>query len=97
VLREWVDFSPVFTALKDLKDVKMVIVGKEGYYEENKKLAKEHGVEDQVTFVGMVPYKDVTKIRIRHGCMHDPIQGLRYIKKTRSRSNYSNTWHAKNP
>jgi glycosyltransferase involved in cell wall biosynthesis len=62
VLREWVDLEPVFKALKDLdKEINMVVVGKEGRFDENVKLAKQCGVSDRVTFTGMVPYSQVPK------------------------------------
>ena len=62
VLREWVDLRPVFEALKDLnKEIKMIVVGKEGYFRENIELAKRCGVFDRVTFTGMVPYSQVPK------------------------------------
>ena len=62
VLREWVDLEPVFRALRDLnKEIKMVVVGKEGQFKENVELAKNCGVSDRVTFTGMVPYSQVPK------------------------------------
>lgn len=62
VLREWVDLKPVFLALKDLdSDIKLLIVGKEGYFDENVKLAKSCGVADRVIFPGMIPYSQVPK------------------------------------
>jgi glycosyltransferase involved in cell wall biosynthesis len=62
VLREWVDFEPVFLALKDLDEgINMVVVGKEGQFKENVDLAKRCGVSDRVTFTGMVPYSQVPK------------------------------------
>ena len=62
VLREWVDLEPVFWALKDLDaEIKMVVVGKEGGFNENVRLAKKSGVSDRVTFTGMVPYSQVPK------------------------------------
>jgi len=62
VLREWVDFRPVFTALQEIQeDIKLVIVGKEGNFEENKKLATEMGVRKRVSFIGMVPYGEIPK------------------------------------
>lgn len=62
VLREWVDLKPVFLAIKKLSgemNIKIVVVGKEGKFEENKRLAKECGVEDRVIFTGNVPYAKV--------------------------------------
>ena len=62
VLREWVDLEPVFRALKDLdEEIRMLVVGKEGRYQENIELAKRYGVADRVTFTGMVPYSQVPK------------------------------------
>jgi glycosyltransferase involved in cell wall biosynthesis len=62
VLREWIDLEPVFWALKDLDaEIKMVVVGKEGGFYENVRLAKKCGVSDRVTFTGMVPYSQVPK------------------------------------
>jgi len=62
VLREWVDLEPVFQALKDLdEEIKMVVVGKEGRFDENVKLAKNCGVSDRVTFTGMIPYSQVPR------------------------------------
>jgi glycosyltransferase involved in cell wall biosynthesis len=62
VLREWVDLRPVFLAIRNLAkriDLKMVIVGKEGMFEENKKLAKECGIETNVIFYGNISYNMV--------------------------------------
>lgn len=61
VLREWVDLSKIFLAIKKLKDIKIIIVGKEGKFKENKILAKKYDIEDQVIFTGMVPYYEVPK------------------------------------
>lgn len=62
VLREWVDFEPVFRALKELdEDIRMLVVGKEGRFQENVELAQRCGVMDRVTFTGMVPYSQVPK------------------------------------
>lgn len=62
VLREWVDFEPVFAALRDLnRDISIVIVGKEGMFRENIELARKYCVEDRVIFTGMVPYSQVPK------------------------------------
>ena len=60
VLRGWVDFKPVFEALKYLNnEIKLLIVGSEGSFNENKELAKKFGVADRVIFTGMVPYSKV--------------------------------------
>lgn len=62
VLRGWVDLKPVFMALKFLnKEIKLLIVGSEGYLNENKELAQKLGVEDRVSFTGMVPYSKIPK------------------------------------
>ena len=60
VLREWVDLEPVMSALKGLDaSVKLIIIGKEGKFNENKALVKKYGVADRVQFVGMIPYSQV--------------------------------------
>jgi glycosyltransferase involved in cell wall biosynthesis len=62
VLREWVDFEPVFKALRMLdKRIKMLIVGKEGQFRETVDLARTCGVDDRVTFTGQVDYADVPR------------------------------------
>lgn len=62
VLRGWVDLKPVFEALKNLNnEIKLLIVGSEGLFNENKILAKECDVADRVIFTGMVPYSEVPK------------------------------------
>ena len=71
VLREWVDLEPVFGALRDLDEgINMVVVGKEGQFQENVDLAKRYGVSDRVTFTGMVPYSQVpTYISAMNVCL----------------------------
>jgi glycosyltransferase involved in cell wall biosynthesis len=61
VLREWVDFVPVYRALKKIDNTKLIIVGQEGLYQENKQLVKELGIENKVFFIGNVPYADVPR------------------------------------
>jgi glycosyltransferase involved in cell wall biosynthesis len=62
VLREWVYLKDVFRALNELKkEIRMVIVGREGKFQENFELAKKCGVADRVTFTGMIPYSEVPK------------------------------------
>jgi glycosyltransferase involved in cell wall biosynthesis len=62
VLREWVDLKPVFLALKKINtEIKLLIVGKEGYFEQNLDLAKSCGVADRIIFSGMIPYSQIPK------------------------------------
>lgn len=62
VLREWVNLKPVFHALKVLnKEIKILVVGSEGRFKENKLLAQELGVSDRVIFTGMIPYSEVPR------------------------------------
>lgn len=62
VLREWVDLKPVFLALKDLDtEITMLVVGKEGRFDETVDLAKRCGVQMRVVFTGMVPYTQVPR------------------------------------
>lgn len=59
VLREWVDFKPIYEALKDFEDVRLLIVGEEGLLKENIELAEAYGVAEKVMFTGTVPYDKV--------------------------------------
>lgn len=63
VLREWVDFEPVFAAVKHLDkeypNIKILIVGEEGGMTKVKNLAKKHQILDRVIFTGTVPYTTV--------------------------------------
>jgi glycosyltransferase involved in cell wall biosynthesis len=60
VLREWVDFEPVFRALSAVdKRIKMLVVGKEGQFEETRNLARICRVSDRVRFTGEVDYADI--------------------------------------
>jgi glycosyltransferase involved in cell wall biosynthesis len=59
VLREWVDLRPVYNAIRNLNDVKLLIVGEEGMLRENKELIRKYRVEDKVIFTGTVPYTKV--------------------------------------
>jgi len=65
VLREWIDFEPVFRALSKLKklshEINMLVVGKEGNFNENIKIAKKYGVSDKVKFTGAIPYSQVPR------------------------------------
>lgn len=61
VLREWVDLTPVYHALKQLDNTKLLIVGQEGLYLENQEIVKKLDIEDKVIFTGNVPYTDVPK------------------------------------
>ncbi|MDP6584264.1 MAG: glycosyltransferase, partial [Anaerolineales bacterium] len=62
VLREWVDFEPVFAAVAGLghayPDIRILIVGEEGL-ERNRELARRYGVDGKVLFTGTVPYTQV--------------------------------------
>jgi glycosyltransferase involved in cell wall biosynthesis len=62
VLREWINLETIFSILSELNpEIKIVIVGKEGQFEENIVLAKMYGVDERVIFTGMVPYSQVPK------------------------------------
>ena len=62
VLREWVDFEPVFATVAELgaayPNIRILIVGEEGL-ERNRELARRCGVENKVIFTGTVPYAQV--------------------------------------
>lgn len=62
VLREWIDFKPLFIAIKNLSSqlkVKLLIVGGGLGLDSTKKLAKEIGIEDSVVFTGTIPYNQI--------------------------------------
>jgi len=63
VLREWIDFEPIFAAVKNLEqnysNIKILIVGEEGGLENTRKLAMKYGVSDKVIFTGTVPHAQV--------------------------------------
>lgn len=62
VLREWVNLEPVFRALETMNsEINMIVVGKEGRYDENISLAKQCGVSNRVNFTGMIPYRDIPR------------------------------------
>jgi glycosyltransferase involved in cell wall biosynthesis len=61
-LREWVDLEPVFKSVSELKskfNIRLLIVGGEEGFLENKKLAAKYGVENETLFIGAVPYAEV--------------------------------------
>lgn len=62
VLRDWIDFKPVFEALKHLNpEIKLLIVGSEGNFIETQELAIKNGISDRVIFTGMIPYSKIPK------------------------------------
>ncbi|MFC1871166.1 glycosyltransferase family 4 protein [Chloroflexota bacterium] len=65
VLREWMDFEPIFAAVKQLikeyTDIKILIVGEEGGLEKNKALARRYGLSDKVIFIGTITYSRVSQ------------------------------------
>jgi glycosyltransferase involved in cell wall biosynthesis len=92
VLREWIDLETIFSILPELSpEIKIVVVGKEGQFEENLRLVKKYGVDDRVVFTGMVPYSQVPKyissmdvciIPFRHGMISEnavPLKLFEYM------------------
>ncbi len=62
VLREWVDFEPIFKILNTLNsEIKLLIVGKEGKFKETVNLAKKYNVTDRVIFTENLPYSMIPK------------------------------------
>ncbi len=70
VLREWVDFEPIFAAVSQLNNrysnIKVLIVGEEGGLNRVRKLANEYHILDRVIFTGTVPH---TKVPDYISCM----------------------------
>lgn len=62
VLREWVDFEPLFAAveklIKDI-DIKVLIVGNGPNKENTENLAKKYNIESNTIFTGTIPYEQV--------------------------------------
>ena len=59
VLREWLDFHPLFTAVKELSgtyNIKLLLVGGGIGYDDTVQLAESYGITDNVVFTGTIPY-----------------------------------------
>ncbi len=65
VLREWIDFEPIFAAVAALAtkcpDMSLLIVGEEGGLEKVKNLAAKYGIADKIVFTGTIPYTQVPR------------------------------------
>lgn len=64
VLREWLDFEPVFKAIKMLSgsyNLKMLIVGGGIGLNDTKKLASKYSISENVIFTGTLPYSKVPR------------------------------------
>lgn len=62
VLREWLDFNPLFKAFKSLTNslnLKLLIVGGGVGYNDVMRLAKKYRIFEDVVFAGTVPYSQV--------------------------------------
>lgn len=62
VLREWLDFKPLFNAFKTLSksmDARLLIVGGGFGYDETVRLAEEYGISKSILFTGTIPYSQV--------------------------------------
>jgi len=62
VLREWVDFEPLFIAIKRLSDrydILLEIAGKEGDFKKISETVKRMGIEKKIKFLGFLPYEQV--------------------------------------
>lgn len=62
VMREWVDFHPLFAAIQQLDntiDLKLLIVGGGIGYNETVKLVNQYGIQDKTIFTGTIPYPEV--------------------------------------
>lgn len=69
VLREWLNFAPIFDLLRENKEIGMIIVGDEGSFEKTVNMAEAFGINKQVYFSGSVKYSEVPKyISIMDAC-----------------------------
>jgi len=78
-LREWIDFTPIFMAVKELiagnHDIKILIIGGEGNLDKFISQTKEYGIDDKVVFTGIIPY---VKIPEYHRCMDACLMPLKF-------------------
>ena len=71
VLREWVDFRPVLEAMKRHKatqPVRLMIIGEEGGRTRVESVAKELGVEAEISFVGTKPHSVICRYLAACNC-----------------------------
>ena len=64
VLREWVDFEPVMSAIRQLKNTKpirLMIIGEEGDKERVMRIARAHGIESSVSMMGTVQHDKIRR------------------------------------
>jgi len=69
VLREWLDFHPLFSAVKELSgmyNIRLLLVGGGVGYDETVELARSYGITDKVVFTGTIPYNRIPEYI---GCM----------------------------
>lgn len=62
VLREWVDFYPLFKAIQQLNkkiDIKLLVVGGGIGYDETVKMVNQHGIHKNTIFTGTIPYQQI--------------------------------------
>lgn len=69
VLREWLDFHPLFSAVRKLArshDIKILMIGGGVGYDDTVNLAKTYNISDNIIFTGTIPY---SRIPDYIGCM----------------------------
>lgn len=62
VLREWIDFIPLFETMKRIRSkflIRLTVIGEEGDKESVQRLAEKMGVAEQVSMVGTVPHNEI--------------------------------------
>lgn len=62
VLREWVDFKPIFNAIKFLQNIcqiRIIIVGGGSEFDSIKKQITEFGLDERVLLTGTIPYNKI--------------------------------------
>jgi glycosyltransferase involved in cell wall biosynthesis len=62
VMREWLDFRPLFMAIKRMAaetDVKLLLVGAGSEFQRTQELADECGIRENVVFTGTIPYSQI--------------------------------------
>lgn len=62
VLREWVDFKPLFYAVRHIlqrKPIRIIIIGEEGGQEKISRLASQYGIESAISMIGTKPHDEI--------------------------------------
>lgn len=83
VLREWIDFVPVFDAMNKISrnvPVRLIIIGEEGDKKKIQSEAREYGVSDLVTMLGTLPHNEIRRYLAACDCGVIPFAKMQTAK-----------------